>query len=86
MKIHHFEDGITDSSFSSIKSTIMIDFPKFQKFDTVMQLYVNFKRSQKSETRPVKIAMSLPSKVAGAVDKAMGDLVVVDEFNPMPKH
>jgi hypothetical protein len=50
MKIHYFEDGITDSSFSSAKSTIMVDRQKFQEVDTMMQLYVNFKRSQKSET------------------------------------
>jgi hypothetical protein len=45
MKIYYFEDGITDSSFSSVKSTIMVDRQKFQEFDTVMQLYVNFKHS-----------------------------------------
>jgi hypothetical protein len=50
IKIHYFEDGIIDLSFSSIKSTIMDDRQKFGEFDTVMQLYVNFKRSQKSET------------------------------------
>ncbi len=49
MKIHYFEDGISDSSFASIKSTIMVDCQKFQEFDAVMQLYVNFKRTQKAE-------------------------------------
>jgi hypothetical protein len=47
MKIHYFEDGITDSSFNSVKSTIMVDCQKFQKFDAVMELYVDFKHSQK---------------------------------------
>jgi hypothetical protein len=47
MKIHYFEDGI---SFSSIKSTIMVDHQKFQEFDTMMQLYVDFKCSQKPES------------------------------------
>jgi hypothetical protein len=49
MKIHYFEDGISDSSFASIKSTIMVDCQKFQDFDAAMQLYVNFKHSQKAE-------------------------------------
>jgi hypothetical protein len=29
MKIHFFEDGITDPSFASVKSTIMVDCQKF---------------------------------------------------------
>jgi hypothetical protein len=43
MKIHYFEDRITDTSFSSIKSTIMVNCQKLRDFDSVMQLYVNFK-------------------------------------------
>ncbi len=49
MKIHYFEDGITDPSFASVKSKILVDRTKSQDFDTVMQLYVNYKRSQKAE-------------------------------------
>jgi hypothetical protein len=49
MKIHYFEGGITDPSFASIRSTIMVDRMKFQEFDVVMHLYVNYKRSQKAE-------------------------------------
>jgi hypothetical protein len=49
MMIHYFEGGIFNSSFASIKSTIMVECQKFQEFDAVMQLYVNFKRLQKSE-------------------------------------
>jgi hypothetical protein len=49
MKIHYFEDGITDPSFASVKSTILVDRMKFQEFDAVMRLYVNYKRSQKAE-------------------------------------
>ncbi len=41
MKIHCFEGGITDPSFASVKSTILVDRMKFQDFDTVMRLYVN---------------------------------------------
>jgi hypothetical protein len=43
MKIHYFGDGISDSSFASIKSTIMVDCQRCQQFDAVMRLYVNFK-------------------------------------------
>jgi hypothetical protein len=49
MKIHYFEDRITDLLFASVKSIIMVDPQKFQEFDAVMQLYVNLKCSQKSE-------------------------------------
>jgi hypothetical protein len=49
MKIHYFEDRISDSSFASVKSTIMVDRQKFQEFDAVMLLYVNYKRMQKAE-------------------------------------
>jgi hypothetical protein len=50
MKIHYFEGGITDLSFASVKSTILVDRTKFQYFDAVMWLYVNYKHSQKAET------------------------------------
>jgi hypothetical protein len=49
MKIHYFEDRITDPSFASVKSTILVDRTKFQDFDTVMRLYINYKRSQTAE-------------------------------------
>ncbi len=49
MKIHYFEGGITDPYFASVRSTIMVDLTKFQEFDAVMRLYVNYKRSQKAE-------------------------------------
>ncbi len=50
MKIQYFKNGITDPSFASVRSTIMVDRTKFQEFDTVMHLYVNYKYSQKAET------------------------------------
>jgi hypothetical protein len=49
MKINYFEGEITDLSFASVRSTIMVDCKKFQEFDAVMCLYVNYKRSQKAE-------------------------------------
>jgi hypothetical protein len=50
MKIHYFEYRITDTSFASVKSTILVDSKKFKDFDTVMWLCVNYKHSQKAET------------------------------------
>ncbi len=49
MKIHYFEDGITDPSFAAVKSTILVDRTRFQDFESVMRVYVDFKRSQKAE-------------------------------------
>ncbi len=49
MKIHYFEDGITDPLFASVISTIMVDCQKFQEFDAVMRLYVNYKCMLKAE-------------------------------------
>ncbi len=50
MKIHYFEDGITDPSFAAVKSMILVDRTRFQDFESVrMRVYVNFKRSQKAE-------------------------------------
>jgi hypothetical protein len=45
IKIHYFEGGITDPSFASVRSTIVVDRTKFQEFDAVMRLYVNYKCS-----------------------------------------
>jgi hypothetical protein len=50
MKIHYFEGGFTDPSFDSVKSTIMVDRQKFQGFDAVMRLYVDYKHLQRAET------------------------------------
>jgi hypothetical protein len=49
MKIHYFEDKITDPSFASVKSMVLVERTKFQDFDMVMRLYVNYKRLQKAE-------------------------------------
>jgi hypothetical protein len=85
MKIHYFEDVISDSSFASIKSMIMVDRQKFQEFDAVIQLYVNFKQThRKLEPQPINPAMSLPSKITGVLDKAVGDAVEADKVDLMP--
>jgi hypothetical protein len=46
MKIHYFEEGIKDDSFNSVQTTILVDRSKFPYFNSVMNLYSNFKRLQ----------------------------------------
>jgi hypothetical protein len=52
MKIHYFQEGIKDDSFNSVKTTILVDRSKFQDFNSVMNLYANFKRAQKNDIVP----------------------------------
>jgi hypothetical protein len=49
MKIHYFEDGITDPSLVAVKTTILVDRSRFEEFESVMTAYVNLKRTQKPE-------------------------------------
>jgi hypothetical protein len=49
LKIHYFEDGITDPSLAAVKTTILVDRSRFEDFDSVMKVYINFKRAQKPE-------------------------------------
>jgi hypothetical protein len=49
MKIHYFEDGISDPSLAAVKTTILVDRTRFESFDSVMRVYVNFKRAHKPE-------------------------------------
>ncbi len=49
MKIHYFEDGITDPSFAAVKSMILVDRTRFQDCESMMRVYVNSKCSQKAE-------------------------------------
>jgi hypothetical protein len=76
MEIYYFKDWISDSSFAAIKSTNMVGHQKFQEFDAVMRLYVNFKRMQKAEA-PTYQARNV-------ADKAMGDAVEADKVGLMP--
>jgi hypothetical protein len=52
MKIHYFEEGIKDESFSSVKTTILVDRLKLPTFASVLGLYSNFKRLQKNDIVP----------------------------------
>ncbi len=36
VKIHYFEDGITDPSFAAVKTTILVDRTRFEDFDSVI--------------------------------------------------
>ncbi len=49
MKIHYFEDGISDPLLAAVKTTILVDHTRFKNFDSAMRVYVNFKRAQKPE-------------------------------------
>jgi hypothetical protein len=52
MKNHYFQEGIKDDSFDSVKTTILVDRSKFQDFNYVMNLYANFKCTQKNDIAP----------------------------------
>ena len=52
MQIHYFEEGIKDDSFNSVKTTILVDRSKFPDFNSVMNLYSNFKSLQKNDIVP----------------------------------
>jgi hypothetical protein len=77
MKIHYFEDGISDPSLAAVKTTILVDRTRFKDFNSVMRVYVNVHRTQKP--RPSKFAMSLPSKVVEVVGRAVEDVEEADE-------
>jgi hypothetical protein len=47
MKILYFEDGIKDPSLDAARNAILVDRSRFQDFESVMNLYVTSKRSQK---------------------------------------
>jgi hypothetical protein len=42
MKIHYFKDGISDPSLAVFKTTILVDCTRFEDFESVMRVYVNF--------------------------------------------
>ncbi len=81
MKIQYFEDGITDPSLATVKTTILVDRTRFEDVDSVMRVYVNFKRRRSQKPRPSKFAMSLPSKVVEVVGRAVEDMEEVDKVD-----
>ena len=52
MKIHYFQEGIKDDSFDPVKTMNLVYRSKFQEFNSVMNLYTNFKRTQKNDIVP----------------------------------
>ncbi len=79
MKIHYFEEGIKDDSFNSVKTMILADRKKLPDFISVMNLYSNFKQTQKNDIAP-KAAPFPPSirGVAVAIEAVAGPSVAVD--------
>jgi hypothetical protein len=49
MKLLYFEDGIKDPSLDAARNAILVDRTQFQDFESVMNMYVTSKRSQKSD-------------------------------------
>jgi hypothetical protein len=81
LKIHYFKGRITDPSFASVKSTILVDRTKFQDFDVVMRLYVNYKHSQKAETLAHQARNVSALQGTEVVGKAVGDVGEADEVD-----
>jgi hypothetical protein len=52
MKVHYFKEGIKGNSFNSVKTMPLADRKKFLDFMSVMNLYSNFKHTQKSDIAP----------------------------------
>jgi hypothetical protein len=72
MKIHYFEEGIKDDSFNSVKTTIMVDRSRFPDFNSVMNLYSNFKRSQKNDIVPQGRTISALTQGRGGDGQCLG--------------
>jgi hypothetical protein len=49
MKILYFEDGIKDPFLDAARNTILVDRTWFQDFESVMNMYVTSKQSQRSD-------------------------------------
>jgi hypothetical protein len=52
MKIHYFEEGIKDPTLDAARNAILVNRSQFPDFDSVMQLYMTSKQSQKSDATP----------------------------------
>jgi hypothetical protein len=65
MKVHYFEEGIKDDSFNSVKTMILADRKKFPDFISIMNLFSNFKRTQKNNIAPQGRTISALNKGRG---------------------
>ena len=72
MKIHYFEEGIKDDSFNSVKTMILADRKKFPDFISVMNLYSNFKRTQKNDIAPQGRTISALNRGRGGGGRGHG--------------
>jgi hypothetical protein len=72
MKIHYFEEGIKDDSFNSVKTMILSDCKKFPDFISVMNLYSNFKRTQKNDIVPQGRIISALNQGCGGGGRGRG--------------
>jgi hypothetical protein len=72
MKIHYFKEGIKDDSFNSVKTMIPADCKKFLDFISGMNLYSNFKRSQKNGIAPQGRTISALTQGRGGGGRGRG--------------
>jgi hypothetical protein len=72
MKIHYFQEGIKDDSVDSVKTTILVDRLKFQDFNSVMNLYGNFKHTQKNDIVPQSRTISALNQGCGGGGRGCG--------------
>jgi hypothetical protein len=72
MTIHYFKEGNKDDSFNSVKTMILADHKKFPDFISVMNLYSNFKRSQKNDIAPQGRTISILNQGRGGGGRGCG--------------
>jgi hypothetical protein len=72
MKVHYFKEGIKDDSFNSVKTMILADRKKFPDFISVMNLYSNFKRTQKNDITPQGRTISTLNQGRGGGGRGRG--------------
>jgi hypothetical protein len=65
LKIHYFEDGISDPSLAAVKTSILCDPSRFEDFESVMTVYVNLKRTQKPEAHQVRNVSAVQGRGGG---------------------
>ena len=84
MKIHYFEEGIKDPTLDAARKAILVNRTQFPDFDSIMQLYVTSKQSQK--TLFPQDDSSPPSQVVVVEVEAAAEpvAVVAVGVTPMP--
>ena len=72
MKILYFEDGIKDPSLDAARNALLVDHTRFQDFESVMNMYMTSKRSQKSDPG-VSQGRQLSAVTGGRGGRGRGD-------------